>query len=301
LPFRQAETDTAPVRGHDVGMTHSHDQHTGRQPDWGVRGPDLIADGEVNAPMVNEALAWLAGRVPKAELVVDVGSGPGVAACTLAQLLPDAQVLAVDGTPELLELAAERAARLGLDRFGTRGVTLPDGLAELPSADLIWASGVVHHLEDPAAAVRDLAGRLRPGGVLALREGGLPLRWLPSYADRGLSARIDAINAELSAGHAHPMGAMEPARAWPELLRDAGLEPVSRTFLLDLPAPLGESARTGLWRNLRMTREMIGEQLTAEDAALLDRLTDDHDPEGVLHRPDVFLLRASTIHTGVRL
>jgi SAM-dependent methyltransferase len=180
-------------------------------------------------------------------------------------------------------------------------VRLPDGLAELPSADLIWVSGVVHHLDDPAAAVRDLAGRLRPGGVLALREGGLPLRWLPSHVDRGLSARLDAINAALAAGHVHPMGAMEPPRAWPELIRDAGLEPVSRSFLLDLPAPLDESARTRLRRNLRMAREMTGELLTAEDAAMLDRLTDDHDPESVLHRPDVFMLRASTIHTGVRL
>jgi SAM-dependent methyltransferase len=281
--------------------THTHDHHAGRQPDWAVRGPDLIADGEVNAPMVDQALSWLAGRVPKAELVLDVGSGPGVAACALARLLPDAQVLAVDGAPELLELAEERAARLGLDRFGTRGVRLPDDLAGLPPADLIWVSGVVHHLADPAAAVRDLAGRLRPGGVLALREGGLPLRYLPSYADRGLSARMDVINAELTAGHAHPMGAIEPSGAWPDLLRDAGLEAESRTFLLDLPAPLDERARTGLRRHLLLAREIIADLLSAEDLALLDRLTDEHDPEGVLHRSDVFMLRASTIHTGARL
>jgi len=282
-------------------MTHSHDHHSGSQPDWAVRGPDLIADGEVNAPMVNQALTWLTGRLPTAKLVLDVGSGPGVAAVRLAELLPEAEVLAVDGAPELLELAAERAARLGVaDRFDTRAVTLPSGLAELPAADLIWVGGVVHHLPDPAAAVRDLAGRLRPGGILALREGGLSLRFLPSYADRGLSARVDAISAELSSHGIHPMGALEVPRAWPDLLRDAGLAPVSKTFLLDLPAPLDEQTRSRLRRHLRLTREVTAELLAADDLALLDRLIDDDDPESVLHRPDVFLLRASTIHTGAR-
>jgi SAM-dependent methyltransferase len=280
-------------------MSHSHDHHGGQQPNWAERGLDLIADGEVNAPMVDQALRWLADRVPKAELVLDVGGGPGVAACTLARLLPDARVLVLDGAPELLKLAAERAGRLGLgDRFGTRGVTLPDGLATLPPADLIWVSGVVHHLPDPAAAVRDLAGRLRPGGVLALREGGLPLRFLP--ADRGLAARMNAINDVLSDRKQHPMGAIDPPRPWPDLLREAGLTAVvSRTFLLDLPAPLDDQARIRLQRNLRLGREMTAELLSAEDLAMLDRLTDDNDPESVLHRPDVFMLRASTIHTGV--
>ena len=46
---------------------------------------------------------------------------------------------------------------------------------------------------------------------------------------------------------------------------------------------------------------MLGERLGADDLALLDRLVDEHDPEGVLHRPDVFLLQASTIHTGVKI
>jgi SAM-dependent methyltransferase len=282
-------------------MTHSHDHHghDAQQPDWAQRGPDLVAEAEVNAPMVNEALGWLAGLVPKAELVLDVGSGPGVAACTLAELLPGARVLAVDGAPELLELAAERAARLGVgDRLSTRGATLPDGFADLPSADLIWVSGVAHHMPDPAAAVRDLAARLRPGGVLALREGGLPLRFLPAYADRGLSARMDVINEELSDRRSHPMGAINAPRAWPDLLTEAGLTAESRTFLLDLPAPLDEQARFRLGHHLRLAREMTAELLNAEDLAMLGRLIDEHDPEGVLHRPDVFLLRAATVHIG---
>ena len=104
----------------------------------------------------------------------------------------------------------------------------------------------------------EFAALVRPGGVLALREGGLPLRCLPSYADGGLSARMDAIADELAHRHEHPMGAINAPRDWPALLREAGLTGViSRTFLLDLPAPLDDRGREGLQRHLRMSRDML--------------------------------------------
>jgi SAM-dependent methyltransferase len=278
-------------------MGHSHDTV-----DWAEYGPDLIVDAETNAPMVDQALEWLAQRVPQASLVLDVGSGPGVAACRFAQLVPGATVLAADGAAPLLALARARAERLGLgDRVATREVKLPDGLADLPRADLIWVSGVAHHLPDPAAGVRAFADLLRPGGVLALREGGLPLQYLPTAADGGLTARINAVDNALSRDHAHPMGAIVAPRSWPELLAEAGLSEVrSRSFLLDLPAPLADGPRRHLARTLHRTRELLAKHLSGDDLARLDVLTDPEAPESVLRRPDVFLLRATTIHTAVR-
>ena len=278
-------------------MTHAHDPV-----DWAAKGNDLIADAETNAPMIDQALAWLADRVPAARLVLDIGSGPGVAACTFAELLPGAAVLAVDGTPELLALARDRADRLGVgERLRTREAMLPGGLADLPPADIVWVSGVAHHLPDPAEAVRKFAALVRPGGVLALREGGLPLRCLPSYADAGLTSRMGAVADELAHRHEHPMGAIDPPRDWPDLLRDAGLAGVlSRSFLLDLPAPLDPAAREGLRRDLKMSRDLLQAHLSAADLARLDQLTSEDDPESVLHRTDAFMLRASTVHTGVR-
>ena len=135
-----------PPGGHPSSPSVIRNGQNGRvHADWAHRGPDLIADGEINAPMVDQALAWLAGRVPDARRVLDVGSGPGVAACTLAELLPGAEVLAVDGAPELLELAEARAADRGLaDRVAVRHTTLPDGLRELPPAAGV---GVAPHLD----------------------------------------------------------------------------------------------------------------------------------------------------------
>jgi SAM-dependent methyltransferase len=107
--------------------------HSPDSVDWAEYGPDLIADAETNAPMINRALAWLARRVPQAGLILDVGSGPGVAACRFAQLLPGATVVAADGAAPLLALARERAERLGVgDQVATREVRLPEGIAGLP-------------------------------------------------------------------------------------------------------------------------------------------------------------------------
>lgn len=208
--------------------------------DWGARGPELISEGEISAPMVDQAVAWLAERLPEARQVLDVGSGPGVAACTMAAMVPRAQVLAADGEVDLLELATERAVRLGVaDRFSTRQVRLPDELPGLPPAGLVWVSGVVHHLPDPLAALRVLGRLVRPGGLLAVREGGLPVRFLPEGAAPGLLPRLEAIGDDLSAAGIHPGGVVSAGRGWPDLMREAGLEPAgSRSFLLDLPAPV---------------------------------------------------------------
>ncbi len=41
-------------------------------------------------------------------------------------------------------------------------------LAPLGEFDLIYCQEVLHHTADPAAAFRNLVGRLRPGGELAI-------------------------------------------------------------------------------------------------------------------------------------
>jgi SAM-dependent methyltransferase len=280
---------------------HGHHAHDG-QLDWSVRGEELVSEAEITAPMVDQALGWLVDRLPEAHAVLDVGSGPGVAACRLAQLLPQALVLAVDGAPPLLALAEQRAARLGVgERFRTRQISLPDGLADLPEADLVWVSGVVHHLPDPVAALRALGGRLREGGLLAVREGGLPTRFLPDGVAPGLLSRLEAIGEQQIAAGEHPAGIVAHHGGWPDLLSAAGLQPAgSRTFLLDLPAPVSMSVREFLHRRLTLLQEFVGEHVTAGDASVLAGLVDPESPVGVRHRPDVFLLSASTIHTASR-
>jgi hypothetical protein len=93
--------------------------------------------------------------------------------------------------------------------------------------------------------------------------------------------------------------AADDVEDWPAFLADAGLRtPLTRSFLLDLPAPLSADAREFISANLTRSSEAFAARLDADDLSVLARLTDPEDPAGVTRRPDVFLLAAQTVHTA---
>jgi SAM-dependent methyltransferase len=245
--------------------------------------------------------------------VVDVGSGPGVAAVMLAEAFPTADVTAFDGDPTLLEAAVERADGAGVgNRFASRHGHIGPGLDDLGPADLIWVSHVLHHLEDPVTGIRSLAEVLRPaapgrpdGGVLAVAEGGLPMRFLPGgygVGDPSLISRLEAATGE----HARrrwgmTSNALDGGRDWPLLLEDAGLRHLgSRTFLLDRPAPVDDQAREFAVDRIAGLVGELDDLLEPADAAALRRLADPADPAALANRPDLFVLGAHTVHLAQR-
>lgn len=303
-----AHHDHEPRHGHGHGHGHQHGHgHDHGDIDWAEMAPLLEAEAELLAPLYERALNWLAKEVTEPGLIVDAGSGPGVIACLFAETFPGARVMAVDGSEELLERARARAERQGAaDRFGTLAGELPEVLGELDyPADLLWASRSIHHLGDQRAALAGCAERLAPGGTLAVLEGGLPARFLPrdiGFGRPGLQARIDAVQEDrFSRMRAELPGSVAAVEDWPALLTSAGLHHTrSRTFLLDLPAPATDRARAYVVTALTRTRDVLAEDLDADDRATLDRLLDPDDTASVHHRPDVFVLAAHTVHSAVR-
>lgn len=286
------------------GHGHHHD-HT--DVDWAEMGPMLETQAELFLPLYEHAMAWLGKRQTEPGLIVDVGSGPGVVSCLLADTFPGARIVAVDGSEPLLERAQARAERLGVaDRFGTLGGELPDVLGELDyPADLLWAGRSLHHLGDQRAALAAFGDRLASGGTLALQEGGLPTRFLPrdiGFGRPGLQARLDVLETEWFARmRADLPGSVAETEDWPALITAAGLRPTgTRTFLLDLPAPTTDRARAYAADVLTRTRDGVGDRLDAGDRATLDRLLDPDDKASVHHRPDLFVLAAQTVYTAVR-
>ncbi|KUJ64796.1 SAM-dependent methyltransferase [Streptomyces albus subsp. albus] len=270
--------------------------------DWAAMADLLELEGETDSPYVRQALGELADLAPRR--ILDIGSGPGVAACRMAEAFPEAEVTAVDGTPELLARAEQRAARLGV-RLRTREAEFPQGLTGLGPADLVWSGQAVHHVGDQQDALRRLAALLEPGGVLAIVEGGLPTRRLPrdlGFGRPGLEARLDAAMAgRFTRMRAELPGSVAVVEDWPGMLRAAGLVEVrSRTYLVDHPAPLAEGPRSSVRRSLERHRAVLDDVLDAEDAATLDRLLDPADPAGVDQRADLYLLTAKTVHFGRR-
>lgn len=284
-------------------MSHHHDS---THIDWNEQAQLLERGAEVQSPLYRQAADWLRELVPAGGVrrVLDLGSGPGVITGVLAEAFPYAEVVAVDATAPLLERALTRAARNGqADRISIRHAELPDGIEDLGEADLIWASGAVHHLGDQRAATGALARLLRPGGMLALLEGGLPARHLPrdiGLGRPGLESRIGAAVDEWFARmRAELPGAKDEGEDWRAMLAAAGLTPSgTRSFLLDIPAPLPAAVREQLVSGFAWQRRMVEEVLPADDLAVLDRLLDPEDPEGLLRRPDAYFLTARTVFTA---
>ncbi|MFF4230451.1 class I SAM-dependent methyltransferase [Streptomyces sp. NPDC001820] len=284
-------------------MSHHHDT---THIDWDELGPLLERGAELQTPLYRQAAAWLGELLPATGIrrILDIGSGPGVLTALLAEAFPYAEVVAVDATEPLLARARARAERAGFgDRIRTRHAEIPDQIGELGEADLIWAGNSVHHIGDQRAALGGFARLLRPGGLIAVVEGGLPTRHLPrdiGIGRPGLEGRIDAAAGEwFTRMRAELPGAKDEVEDWRALLGAAGLTPSgTRSFLLDIPAPAPEAVREQLVSAFTWQRKILDDLLSAEDLALLDRLLDPEDPQGLRHRPDAYLLTARTVYTA---
>jgi SAM-dependent methyltransferase len=97
------------------------------------------------------------------------GGGTGDAAIMLAQQLADrgcpAEVLHLDISEAAQAIARARAETRGLKNLHFARGSLLDVKG---SYDYIDCCGVLHHLEDPAAGMRALAGALAPGGGIGV-------------------------------------------------------------------------------------------------------------------------------------
>jgi SAM-dependent methyltransferase len=99
-------------------------------------------------------------------VVIDVGCGTGRALPALRQAVgPDGTVIAADLTPEMLDQArpVSEAVDAALVLADARRLPFADA-----SADALFAAGLVNHLPDTEAGLRELARVTRPGGLLVL-------------------------------------------------------------------------------------------------------------------------------------
>ncbi|MER6032808.1 class I SAM-dependent methyltransferase [Streptomyces sp. NPDC001835] len=137
--------------------THVQEFFAARAAGWDSKFPD---DGPAFAAAVAEM-----GLRP-GDRVLDAGCGTGRALPPLrAAVGPAGVVVGVDLTPAMLQAAV----RAGRDRAGR--LLLAD-VAALPlrrgALDAVFAAGLIAHLPEPVANLRELARVVRPGGRLAL-------------------------------------------------------------------------------------------------------------------------------------
>jgi trans-aconitate 2-methyltransferase len=107
----------------------------------------------------------LLARVPleRAERIVDLGCGPGNSTALLRERWPDARLIGVDNSPEML-------ARARRDLPSVEWILGDAGDFTPPApVDLLFANAVFHWLPDHATLFHSIIGKVRKGGVLAVQ------------------------------------------------------------------------------------------------------------------------------------
>lgn len=205
--------------------------------------------------------------------VLDCGCGPGSITLDLARLVRPGSVVGVDAQGEQFAEARAVAAGEDLDlRFQEASVTaLPFVDATF---DAVFSHALFEHLSNPAAAAREVARVLKPGGFFAVRSpdwGGFLLYPYPPVV-------MQAILAYQKLQRAHG-GDTQVGRKLPAILRAAGfarIEPSASYEIYDDPRRIAEYLAVQLDRGAEVTR-MRAEDVETREAIALRRWCADPD------------------------
>jgi release factor glutamine methyltransferase len=205
----------------------------------GFRGLELEVDPRVLIPRPEtELLVEIAVELNPAS-VLDVGTGSGAVALSVADELPEVEVTATDTSPDALRLARANAARLGLEWVSFATGTLPArGSVELLLANLPYVGE--GEWEALAPEIREYEPRtaLVPGptGTEAIESLVAQLA-----ADPGLTA---AVALEVGAGQAGAAEVLLEGAGFGRVERRADLAGIERVVLGRRPASGAASSGT---------------------------------------------------------
>jgi ubiquinone/menaquinone biosynthesis C-methylase UbiE len=118
--------------------------------------------------------AFLLPHLALSSRILDVGCGPGTISLGLAAAAPEGQVVAIDYSADVIEVAKQNALQSGIGNCEFRTgnaceLEFGDGMF-----DVVYAHQCLIHLEDPVKALREMGRVCKAGGSIAVREGMKP-------------------------------------------------------------------------------------------------------------------------------
>lgn len=105
------------------------------------------------------------------ESLLDIGCGDGKITARIAGLLPRGQVVGLDASPEMIQLARSRCGgkehtNLAFVQQDAREIALAEQF------DLVFSAAALHWIQDHGAVLRGIKRSLKPGGRILLQMGG---------------------------------------------------------------------------------------------------------------------------------
>ena len=145
-----------------------------------------VLDWHSSRTAANSA-AYLLGSIRPDMHILDIGCGPGTITADLAALVPQGSVIGIDLSPEVIEEARSMAAKRSMKNISfevgdAHEIGFPDH-----KFDVVHAHQVLQHISDPVQALREWQRLIKPGGILACREG-----------DHGSSATFCPANQDIT-------------------------------------------------------------------------------------------------------
>lgn len=229
--------------------------------------------------------------------VLDAPCGDGFHAFNLAKRLgPDARLTLADASDDYLDAARQTLSEVDgpaveFIRADIYSLDFPDG-----QFDLAWCAQSLITLDDPVAALKELARVTRPGGTVAVLESDEFHRLLlPWPVD--LELAVHHALQEASRQKYADRGRLAPARRVRRHLLDAGLRsPRKHSFTADRQAPFDPATSRLLRLELKSLAKSVRPYLRAAERERFERFIDPSEPASIHHRADAELTCLAVLH-----
>jgi len=153
--------------------------------------------------LMDAVVAQLRDRTRPGARLYSVGCGRGDKELILAAALPDREFVAIDITPEILDLARAEAERRGITniRFELGDFNRLD--LEARAYDVVLGLGSIHHVEALEHFWAQVRRTLRPGGLVVAQEfiGPNRMQWTEAQVREGTRVLEAFVPAEHKPHH----------------------------------------------------------------------------------------------------
>ena len=113
--------------------------------------------------------------------VIDLACGPGITSSAIAQMIPTGEVLGVDISDKLIDVARANKQKNPLANLSFQTGNIYELSLEENSFDFAYSRFLFQHLERPIEALENVLRILKPGGIYCIAD--VDDGWLMVYPD----------------------------------------------------------------------------------------------------------------------